>query len=76
MTPTRRKIESLVMRIQSAFLHDPTFTLTLPAAPRQFGVDGVTCAAVLKALVDAGVLTIQDGTYRTYVPAPLDRRAA
>ena len=76
MTPTHRQIENLVVRIQSAFLYDPTLTLTLSAAQRQFGVDGVTCAGVLKALVDAGVLTIQDGAYRRDFPGPIERRAA
>ena len=44
MTPTRGQIESLVMRIQTAFLECPTLSLTLPAAQRWFGVDEVTCA--------------------------------
>jgi hypothetical protein len=76
MTPTRRHIENLVMRIQSAFLYDPALTLTLSAARTRFGIDGVTCAGVLKTLVDAGVLTIQEGTYRRYFPRPIERRAA
>ena len=44
MTPTRSQIESLVIRIQTAFLEYPMLSLTLPAAQRWFGVDEVTCA--------------------------------
>jgi hypothetical protein len=76
MIATRRNIENLVMRIQSVFLFAPALTLTLPAAQAQFGVDSVTCAAVLNTLVDAGVLTVQDGSYRKYFPTPVERRAA
>ena len=76
MTPTRRHIENLVVRIQNAFLYEPTLRLTQSAAERQFGVDAVTCAGVLKALVDAGVLTIQDGAFRRYFPGPVEQRAA
>jgi len=76
MTPTRRQIENLVMRIQNAFLSDPTLTLTPSAAQARFGIDGVTCAGVLKTLVGAGVLTIQEGVYRRYFPGPIARRAA
>jgi hypothetical protein len=76
MIATRRNLENFVMRIQSAFLYDPALTLTLPAAQAQFGIDSVTCAGVLEALVDAGVLTVQDGSYRRYFPGPVVRRAA
>jgi hypothetical protein len=63
MTSTRSRIERLVVRIQSAFLDNPTLSLALPAAQRRFGVDAVTCAGVLDALVDAQVLTTRDGVY-------------
>ena len=76
MTPTRRHIEDLVIRIQNAFLCDPTLALTLPAVQKRFGVDGVTGAGMLEALVDAGVLTIREGTYRRRFPTGIDRRAA
>jgi len=76
MTPTRRHIEDLVIRIQNAFLCDPALGLTLPAAQNRFGVDGVTGAGVLEALVDAEVLTIREGTYRRRFPTGIDRRAA
>jgi hypothetical protein len=51
-------------------------SLTLPAAQRRFGLDGVTCAGVLGALVEARVLTEREGAYRRYVPRPAVRRAA
>ena len=76
MTPTRERIESLVMQIQTAFLENPMLSLTLPAAQRRFGLDGVTCAGVLGALVEARVLTEREGAYRRYVPRPAVRRAA
>ena len=76
MTGTRRRIEGLVMQIQSAFLEHPTLWLTLPAAQRRFGIDEVTCAGVLGALVDARVLTKADGTYRRHFPQPAVRPAA
>ena len=76
MTPTRGQIESLVMRIQDAFLECPTLSLTLPAAQRWFSVDEVTCAAVLGALVDARVLIEHGGAYRRYLPHAAARQAA
>ena len=76
MTPTRGRIDSLVMQIQSAFLENPTLALTLPAAQRRFDVDEVTCAGVLGALVDARVLTTREGAYRRHFPRPALRPAA
>ena len=76
MTPTRGRIESLVMQIQTAFLENSMLSLTLPAAQRRLGLDGVTCAGVLGALVEARVLTEREGVYRRYVPRPAVRRAA
>jgi hypothetical protein len=67
-TWTRSRIESLVTLMQSAFLHNPTLSLTLSSARRRFGVDEVTCAGVLGALVDAGVLAKHQGTYRRNFP--------
>ena len=75
MIPTRRNIENLMMRMQSAFLYDPALTLTLPAAQAQFGIDRVTCLGVLEALVDGGVLTVQDGSYRRRFPGRIERAA-
>ena len=76
MTPTRGRIESLVMRIQTAFLENPMLSLTPPAAQRRFGMDDVTCAGVLGALVDTRVLTERQGAYRRYLPQPAVRPAA
>jgi hypothetical protein len=75
-TFTRRRIERLVMRIQSAFLDNPMLSLTLPDATRRFGVDEITCAGVLGALVDARVVTTLDGVYRRNFPRSAVRPAA
>jgi hypothetical protein len=76
MTSTRSRIERLVILMQSAFLDNPMLSLTLPAAQRRFGVDNITCAGVLGALVDARVLTERDGVYRRNFPRPEVRPAA
>ena len=76
MTATRDRIENLVMRIQTDYLEHPTLALTLPAAQTRFGLDEVTCAGVLGALVDARVLTQRDGAYSRYFPRLAGRRAA
>ena len=69
MTPNRRRIQALVMRIQNDFLDDPALRLTLPGAQARFGVDAVTGEAVLGALVDAGVLArTPDGAYLRFLP--------
>ena len=76
MTSTRSRIERLVMKIQSAFLENPVLSLTLPAAQRRFGIDEITCAGVLGALVDARVLIRREGIYRRNFPRPAVRPAA
>jgi hypothetical protein len=76
MITTRNRIENLLMQIQSAFLESPMLSLTLPQAQRRFGVDEVTCAGVLGALVDARVLTMHEGVYRRNFPRPAVRPAA
>jgi hypothetical protein len=76
MTPTRGRIEKLVMQIQNAFLENPTLSLTLPAAQWRFGADEATCAGVLDMLVDARVLARRDAVYRRQVPRPAARSAA
>ena len=76
MTSTRRRIENLVMQMQAAFLENPMLSLTLRAAPRLFGVDEVTCAGILNALVEAHVLTKREGVYQRNFPRPAVRPAA
>jgi hypothetical protein len=76
MTSSPRRIESLVLQMQSAFLDNPMLSLTLSAARRRFGVDEITCAGVLGALVEARVLTKRDGVYRRNFPRPEVRPAA
>jgi hypothetical protein len=76
MTATHGRIENLVMRIQSDFLGNPALALTLSTAQKRFGIDEVTCAGVLGALVDARVLTECGGAYRRYFPRPATRQAA
>jgi hypothetical protein len=76
MAPTRDRVENLVMQIQADYLEHPTLALTLPAAQTRFGLDEVTCAGVLGALVDARVLTQHGGAYSRYCPRLTGRRAA
>lgn len=76
MTSIRNRIEGLVMQIQSAFLENPMLSLTLPAAQRRFGVDEITCAAVLRVLVDAHVLARRRDAYRRNFPRHDVRSAA
>jgi hypothetical protein len=76
MRQTRHQIERLVMQVQSAFLEDSALSLTLPAAQRRFDLDAFVGAALLEALVDAGVLMGDDGIYRRYFPRPAVRPAA
>ena len=64
MTASCGAIGSLVVRMQGDFLETPGLTLTRRGAQRRFGVDEITCEAVLTALVDAGALTrTQEGAY-------------
>ena len=76
MTATRGRIENLVMRIQADFLENPRLALTLPHAQKRFGIDEVTCAAVLGTLLEARVLTQRQGAYLRYVPGLAAPRAA
>jgi hypothetical protein len=55
--------------MQAAFLDTPRLALTLPAAQKRFGVDEVTCAAILSALADAHVVAkTRAGAYTRYFP--------
>ena len=52
----RRRIEDLLVRIESEFLTTPELKLTVSEAKRRFQADEISCEAVLDALVDAAVL--------------------
>ena len=52
----RRRIEDLLVSIESEFLATPELKMTVSEAGRRFGADDVTCEAILDALVDAAVL--------------------
>jgi hypothetical protein len=57
MRATRGRIENLVMQIQDDFLGTPWLALTSATAGERFGVDEITCEAVLDALADAHVVS-------------------
>jgi hypothetical protein len=76
-THIRCGIEDLVVRIQADFLTTPWLALRLPAAQERFGVDEVTCEAVLDALTEARVLErSRQGVYVRHYPDAQPRRAA
>ena len=57
------------MRIEGEFLEAPGLKLTIPEAERRFGVDEITCEAILDALVDAAVLVkTRDRVYGRLLP--------
>ena len=69
MTANAHPVEALVMRMQREFLEAPTVQLTMPQAERRFGIDRVTCEAVLSVLVDAKVLARSlNGAYSRFYP--------
>ena len=69
MSAHRRRIEDLVVRIESEFLAAPELMLTVTEAGRRFAADEVTCEAVLDALVDAEVLVkTRDRVYGRLFP--------
>jgi len=58
------QIGALILRVQNAFLDAPGLALTPPAASRHFGLDPVTCDAVLATLAEAEVIArTRDGAY-------------
>jgi hypothetical protein len=66
---TARRIEDLVMRIEGEFLDTPGLMLTVADAQRRFGLDEITCEAVLDALVDSAVLfKTRDRVYGRLLP--------
>lgn len=49
MTASCGRIGAMVMRMQGDFLETPELTLTLRGAQRRFGIDEITCEALLRA---------------------------
>ena len=69
MTVSCGQLGDLVLRMQDDFLEIPGLTLTLEEAERRFGLDAVTCDAVLATLAQAKVLTRSgDRAYRRHFP--------
>lgn len=68
-TTSREALEALIMRMQDDFLESTALKLTLPEAEERFGVDRVTCEAILSALVESHVLTLtREATYARLFP--------
>ena len=66
---SREALEALVMRMQDDFLKSASLKMTLPEAEERFGVDRVTCEAILAALVESHVLTLsREATYQRFFP--------
>ena len=65
MTPEqRRPIEEMLRRVQGEFLEMPGLRLTEVQAQRLWGLDAVSCGALLGALVDAKFLfRTRDGAF-------------
>jgi hypothetical protein len=64
-----RRIEDLLIRIESEFLETPELRMTVSQAARRFEADELTCEAVLDALVDAAVLfKTPDRVYGRHFP--------
>ena len=49
-------LDHVLMRVQGEFLEMPGLMLTVADAQRRFGLDEITCEAILDALVDSAVL--------------------
>jgi len=68
-TAASRRIEDLLMRMEGEFLDVPGLRLTVSQAQRHFGVDEITCEAILDALVDAWVqFKTADRVYGRFFP--------
>jgi hypothetical protein len=65
MTPEySRPIDEVLRRVQGEFLEMPGLRLTEPQARRLWGLDAVSCSALLDALVDAKFLfRTRDGAF-------------
>ncbi len=59
-----RSIDDVLRRVQGEFLEMPGLRLTEPQARRLWGLDSVSCPALLEALVDARFLfRTRDGAF-------------
>jgi hypothetical protein len=67
-----RRIGALVLTVQSQFLEEPWVTLTPRQIQQRCGIDAAECRAILKLLVDGGVIERGGGRYVRAYP----RRAA
>jgi predicted transcriptional regulator of viral defense system len=68
-TASNGLIGTLVLRMQDAFLDTPGLTLTVREAEQRFGVDEITCQAILGVLAEAGVLArTRHGVYSRFFP--------
>jgi hypothetical protein len=65
MTPdANRSIDEILRRVQGEFLEMPGLRLTEPQARRLWGLDSISCQALLHALVDAKFLIrTRDGAF-------------
>lgn len=67
MTATCGRIGELVLQIQDLFLDTPGLRLTPAQVETRFGLDEMTCHALLAALTDARVLArTGDGVYALF----------
>ena len=80
MSEQARPIDDVLRRVQGEFLEMPGLRLTEPQARRLWGLDAVSCSALLEALIDAKFLfRTRDGAfmrveYATPVKATLGLR--
>ena len=51
-------LADLVALVRAEYEEMPGLALTRPQLCRMFGIDPVTCAQVVKTLIDAGILTV------------------
>ena len=52
-----RAIGDLLLRVEGEYREMPGLSLTVPQAERLWGLDAITCASVLTALIERRVLT-------------------
>jgi hypothetical protein len=69
MIGSRDELDDVVLRVEAAFLDDPMLALTREQVCNLFCLDAWTCASVLGALVEAGILTNScEGFYVSWFP--------